>query len=287
MRYCYKSFESEDKINEILNLYREGNSIATVNKITENMYGISRIATLIKKRGLSRDNHEKSLKYSFNENFFDCIDTEEKAYWLGFIYADGYIANAIPGKIHDAFGMALSSVDEAHLEKFKNSLDSTHPIHYYTSAYGTGFSRITFLNQHFVDNLISKGVLRNKSLILTFPSYDIVPKDLIVHFIRGYFDGDGSIKKTGKKRTAAKDPYDVSFLGTKEFLEAIQDELGMHTKLKDTSKHNVNNHEIVFGGYHKALSVLNLLYENASIYLDRKYERYLELKNVRNSRLPQ
>lgn len=108
-------------------------------------------------------------------------------------------------------------------------------------------------------------------MVLTFPSYDIVPKGLILHFIRGYFDGDGSIKKTGKKRTAAKDPYDVSFLGTKEFLEAIQDELGTHTRLKDASKHNVNNYEIVFGGYHKALSVLNLLYDNASIYLECIY----------------
>lgn len=270
-----------------MNLYKHGNSYSTINNLTNRVYGIYQISNFIKAHGQSRNDHEKSLKYSFNIHYFDVIDSEEKAYWLGFIYADGYIVNAIPGKTHDAFGIALSSKDKIHLEKFKYAINSTHPINDYVSAYGTGISRIVFINQCYIDNLISKGVFRNKSLILKYPSYDIVPKKYSIPFIRGYFDGDGSIKRTGKRRTEAKDPYDVSFIGTKEFLIAIQDELGMYSKLRQASKHNTNSYEIVFGGFRKALSVLNVLYNDATIYLDRKYERYLDMLNVQNSRLQQ
>ena len=61
----------------------------------------------------------------------------------------------------------------------------------------------------------------------------------------------------------------------------------MYSKLRQASKHNTNSYEIVFGGFRKALSVLNVLYNDATIYLDRKYERYLDMLNVQNSRLQQ
>lgn len=52
------------------------------------------------------------IKYTFNENIFSIIDNEEKAYWLGFLYADGYLTD------QGLFGCALQEKDKAHLNKF-------------------------------------------------------------------------------------------------------------------------------------------------------------------------
>ena len=76
------------------------------------------------------------------------IDTEEKAYWLGFIYADGYIINSIKGKTSDAFGITLQEKDKGHLEKFKKSINSNHPILTYVSAFNTKIYRIIIYEQN-------------------------------------------------------------------------------------------------------------------------------------------
>lgn len=202
------------------------------------------------------------------------IDTEEKAYWLGFIYADGYIINSIKGKTSDAFGITLQEKDKGHLEKFKKSINSNHPILTYVSAFNTKISRIIIYEQNLINDLIKNGVFRNKSLILKFPSYDIVPKDLIFHFMRGYFDGDGSFKKHGDEG------YDFSVLGTYEFLIEFKNIMGIPNKIKHAKKDSTtNNYEIVFGGMKKVKVFAKKLYENSTIYLDRKYERYIEIIN--------
>src|SRR5699024_9205607 len=133
-------------------------------------------------------------KYKINHNFFDEIDTEEKAYWLGFLYADGCVRED-----RGCFRLGLQARDVRHLEKFRESLDSNHTIKETNKVtnekiyYG---NYIFIHSKKLVKNLVEKGCFENKSLTLKFPSYDIVPKHLIYHFIRGYFDGDGSVSYT-------------------------------------------------------------------------------------------
>jgi hypothetical protein len=272
----------DDLIEEIISDYLEnGKSILQLAKD----YGINhyRIRRMFKKLGVKiRGNSFNSRKYKYNENFFDVIDTEEKAYWLGFIYADGYITKR--GNTYQ-LGIALSRKDKSHLEKFIKSLDSNIVIRNYTNKTvfkeNTEYSRVIISNNHICEQLIKKGCVRRKTDKLIFPSYDIIPKELIHHFIRGYFDGDGCL--TGSlhpKRNVYE--YQIKIVGTMEMLEGIHKHLPIDKKLylrQRFNDRNVNNYTLEIGGKKQVERILEYMYNDATIYLDRKYEKYLEFKN--------
>ena len=138
-----------------------------------------------------RNDKEKNKKYICNNSYFENIDTQEKAYWLGFIYADGYIGK---NNNNGRFGISLSTEDIDHLYKFKESIESSHPINKYrvSSGYkiGAEYCRIIICEEKLVNDLIKQGCVYNKTNILSPPNID---KKLRRHFIRGYMDGDGSI----------------------------------------------------------------------------------------------
>lgn len=271
----YEKIENKKK-EEIIQKYIDGMSIDKLKEIYP-QYGKNNIYRMLKNIGIVRNDSEKSRKYTYNKEYFKIIDNEEKAYWLGFIYADGYIINGIKGKNKDSLGITLSIEDKEHIEKFKKSIDSNHPINIYKTKYGTNSARIVIQDEELVADLIKLGVLRNKSLKLKFPTSDIVNESLIYHFIRGYFDGDGSLKKKGKNIKG----YDFSVLGTIEFLTELKVYLNVNNKIRKCNKNNeVNNYHLTFGGNQKVKHVTKKLYENATIYLNRKYERYKEIENM-------
>lgn len=266
----------ENDKEEIIKKYISGLSLDKLRDIYP-QYGKNRIYRMLKENGVMRNNSEKSRKYTYNKNFFKAIDTEEKAYWLGFIYADGYIVNGINGKNKDALGITLNGKDKGHIDKFKKAIDSNHPIKIYKTKYNSNSARIIIQDEELVEDLIKLGVLRNKSLILKFPATNIVDESLIYHFIRGYFDGDGSFKKKGRKISG----YDFSVLGTIEFLTELRTYLGIDNDIRKCNKNNdSNNYHLTFGGNQKVKQISKLLYKNANIYLDRKYKRYKEIENM-------
>lgn len=224
----------------------------------------------------SRSNKINSKRYDYDENYFKYIDTQEKAYWLGFIYADGYITQR---DNNFQFGLSLGAKDSNHLEKLKVCLKSNHNIHTYKSSGGycneTKYSRLLISSNVFCSHLQNHGVFERKTLILQPPT---LTADLISHFIRGYLDGDGSITRTAGKYG---DVYAMKICGTPAILNYIKDWLENKLQLKVGSfsrrkpEHLVETYEVC--GNLKVLSCLDLLYENATIYLDRKHERYQEL----------
>lgn len=224
-------------------------------------YNICRniISANFKKIGLEPINYQNSIK--FNNTIFDSVDTEEKAYWLGFIAADGYV-----GK-NNEFEIGLSIKDINHLEKFKHFLNHTCDV----KTRSNKTCRISFRNKYFVNRLKSIGIVNNKSLILEFPQ---INNDLIRHFIRGYFDGDGCIHI---RKTVKKNPLLISILGTPMFLNKMRNYLPTINKLY---KNNHSNDTLVYqtSGV-KAMTILNYLYKDSTIFLDRKQELYLAVLN--------
>lgn len=213
--------------------------------------------------------------FNANKNFFEVINTEEKAYWLGFMYADGYITQ-------DYVGIALSTEDIDHLYKFKTALNSNHNIKTYEGS--TTYARLIIKSEKMKNDLIINGCVYNKSLILKFPDSRILPKELIKHFIRGYFDGDGSL-------VLSKGSNNFKICGTMEFLKEVINcfntyipEYRFNEKLYKRKKDNKNNYYISYGGRLKTYTVMRWLYENSTIYLERKYKRYLKLKQSTSSR---
>ena len=211
------------------------------------------------------------LLYKLNVDYFKNIDSEDKAYWLGFLYADGCVTQNKKCLI-----VNLAPIDVGHLEKFINCIQSNHVIRYKD---GNRYVSLLICNKQFVSNLIDKGCVPAKSLILKFPSKDIIPAHLIKHFIRGYFDGDGCFSAIMRKPLNKPNPIlcaEIKFLGTYDMMKHISQELPS------------GNAEIASDGkiykirYHKKeilQSILSYMYDDSTIYLDRKYQKYLDNKN--------
>lgn len=212
-----------------------------------------------------------------NEHFFDCIDTEEKAYWLGFLFADGYLSQPhrmVKGKQKTEYTIevALKAEDKDHLEKFRKAIEAEKEISIsHTNFEGASRCRLGIGSKHMWTILNSYGCTPNKSLTLKFPDIKIF-KDfrLIRHFIRGYIDGDGCLTYC-KKGTWAQ----LRVLGTEHFLTNLQHCLPLEFENALFKKKGANVKELIFNCA-RAYYVEHYLYNNCTIYLERKYNKYLE-----------
>lgn len=217
----------------------------------------------------------RRLKHYFDLNFFEKIDTEEKAYWLGFLYADGGVTTK---NNNYTLSLSLSTKDIEHLEKFKKVLNATNPIRtkpgsgYLPNNYYVAFD---VYSKKLVTDLINVGCYPNKSLTLKFPNTNYFnDSSLIRHFIRGYFDGDGSVFISNEKHWRHKRIFPVihfRFCGTYEMLSEIQKILNIGGTLKH-SKSAHNNYELAYKRRKRAKIFMEYLYKDATIYLDRKYQ---------------
>lgn len=243
------------------------------------MYGLRRpIAHIVKATGLSRNVIEKWLKgnnlwtghkflYSYyDEFFFDQIDTEEKAYWLGFIYADGYISKS------NEVGIELKADDYEHLVKFKNALHAERDVKIYhkNSTFGPQDNcRFTVGSTHMCNILLNYFGSINKTLEGHLPHID---KALEHHLIRGFFDGDGCL--TGYKDDEHLFRPNVGFIGTTETLKYIEEISGFQWGWSKRVETDIDNYQIHCGRVNDCMQFLNYMYEDATVYLDRKFDRY-------------
>lgn len=206
------------------------------------------------------------MRYTYNKDYFKTVDTEEKAYWLGFLFADGSIMRN--KKILTGLALEISNKDLDHLKLFKKHINSDSPI-LYVKHKDINQPRLRLCSKELAIDLGNLGMIPNKSLVLTFPS---LPESLIRHFIRGYFDGDGNlyINKEGKPR--------LSFLGTYNFLKVLSNYLSSKTecnKATITTMGNSNIFRIQYGGKNQVAKITKFLYKNSNISLVRK--RYTDL----------
>ena len=250
------------------------------------IYGLS-IRTIyqnFKKHNLERrTNQENSRVYELNHRFFETIDTEEKAYWLGFMYADGYISKLKNSNTRKV-GLSIGIEDRSHLEKFNKCLESNYPIREYTvgsSGYkiGAKYCRLIIASPDMYGDLVRQGCVEHKTDVLKPPEH--IESHLIRHFIRGYVDGDGSITKANRKHYGYE--YGLNIVGTDDMLTFIANnflENGATTKPLNLEKRKKEQSVsyIRYGGNNNSEILLDYLYKDSKIYLDRKYERYLELK---------
>lgn len=219
----------------------------------------------------SKGNHYR--KYFHAENFFENIDNEKKAYWLGFMFADGYIINRENKYGQDAFGITLAEDSLDILEKFKKDIEASNPINWDNSKKGQRQCKINLTSQKTVNDLIDKGCYKQKSLILEPPKK--VPENLIHHFIRGFFDGDGSIIKYEKTENSTI--FQINITSTYEMVKWIKDYIGMGQIIPE--KRREQTWYFTLGGNQQVIKFYRLLYEDATVWMDRKYNRFQELLN--------
>lgn len=144
----------------IILLHEEGLSYRQI----EEKVGLkaNRIGQILRRNGISTEKKTRIFnhkRYHFNEKFFDKVDTEGKAYWLGFLYADGYVTN------RGVVSLALARKDKEHVVKFASALElDKEPIYYHnTRSY-----RIDVCSKHMADTLNRQGCLQKKIFNPTF-----------------------------------------------------------------------------------------------------------------------
>jgi hypothetical protein len=265
---------------QIKELYIQGMSLNQIKKhLNIGDQVIRKCSLLLKADGINIK--KNGQKYVYNETYFDNIDCEEKAYWLGFMYADGNVGNFPKCEVR----VGLAYKDKEHLEKFRNLLCPEKPIREYkTILNGKEYPCVKFdiPNKYLVESLINKGCVPRKSLILTFPTLEQVPEYLIHHFIRGYFDGDGCIHQVPN----ATNLISFTIVGTEKFLNKIHDIFKENisdytrTKLGHKNKTKDNNHKIYTlnkSGRNCVQEIFNYLYKDATVYLSRKYNTFIEI----------
>lgn len=215
-----------------------------------------------------------SYKYYLNNQYFSSINNEWKSYWLGFLYADGCVRiKDKNNKKLNTLEIGLKASDYNHLQKFLNSIQSNNIIKFRNIKFNNKIyqsCKVVICNEQICKDLIQLGCVPNKSNILTFPSNKQVPQNLIRHFIRGYFDGDGSISiNINKKMTC------LGFVGTADVLNNIQQ---IFIQNLDVSYHKIYrkpNQKAFTLNYSKHSDIekiYNFLYRNCNIYLDRKLQ---------------
>lgn len=224
-------------------------------------------------------------KYKIRENYFDQIDTEDKAYILGLLYADGSVTN-------NKICLSLSGEDSELVYKVRDILyEDERPISVvkFNNPNHKDAYRLNVINKHIVEKLHGYGLHNNKTLILTPPLF--LRQDLLRHFIRGYFDGDGHIGWWWVKQSKQIDKGIGSMKGN--FNMVSTDYMCMWVK-EQFKRIGVNAHIYGNRGKNKTLIVsgnqqikkcLDYMYEDSNLFLQRKYSKYLDfIENLPHNR---
>lgn len=219
--------------------------------------------------------------YKYDRNKFSSICTEEDAYWLGFLYADGYVCESNSSYW---FGVELQYRDIEHLEKLNKFMDSDMHIDTFfkkspCSDNMCKMCKLCFYSKKLFNNLVKCGCVQRKSKIIKMP-FDVVPDGLMRHFIRGYFDGDGScgIYKHSDRKYLMYPSAKIA-CGSRDFVVQLKDYLTLH-EIKCGIVNDNGCYDIFFKGKNNVPKFLDYMYNNSTIYLNRKYKIYKKCLDI-------
>jgi hypothetical protein len=265
-----KEIFSEDKIEHICDLYQQGVSAKSLGL----KYSMSkgRIQNWAEERGFLRNKNDSHRFTHFNQHIFDQIDTEEKAYWLGFLYADAYNSESV-----NTFSLTLAIKDLDHVEKFTRFVDL--PLDQIVTECSNGYhwsSNIKLHSKHVCQQMALLGCPQAKSFIIKYPEWLLSQFDRA--FIRGLFDGDGCLTMRIKTKE-----WKWSLVSTQECCQVIQNKIqqyvGLQINFECISKTNNNTYDMEICGNEQIKKIGDWLWLNADpkMRLERKYQKYLQL----------
>jgi hypothetical protein len=214
---------------------------------------------------LHKELHGKR-QYSLDESAFSCIDTEEKAYFLGLIYADGCV-DIIDRKAYTAYRLRydINNKDIELMHGLLKCLGSEdRPIYHRESKHTIS---IEINSKILVQDLMKQGVVPNKSTLGIFPRG--IQGSLFNHFIRGVFDGDGCISICGKIPRAFISGHPIFCIWVKENLTEL-----LQVKGSVTTRPTYGGWSL--GGRNQVPIFARWLYKNANFYLKRKHDKFIK-----------
>lgn len=267
--YLKKYFSQEDELN-IVNLYANNNSTIQIAK----QYSCDRklITNIIKNNNIKIRSSSDCHKLFSNENVFENIDCHEKAYWLGFLAADGNVSN------HGQLTLQLAEKDLHHLKRFYQFMGGRSKIMKTVSDIEdkrhVGY-RVGFKSTKLTQDLAKYGIVPSKSSILKMP--DNILEQYIPSYILGLVDGDGSFHRYRYKLS-------FSLISSIECCNQVMKILVAKAGVNKINLYKISSPGMAYLRYcgnNNIYKIAKFLYSNnPSVYLERK--RQVVLDNLPN-----
>lgn len=236
-----------------------------------------------KKRGVKSCGCGHLSKTCPDINYFKNINTSEKAYILGLLASDGNIYN-YNNSYYATIRLKYTDVDI--LEKVKKTMNITSKITYQEENVvfpqgNQGIAKMCCLRiygKEIINDLISYGLVPNKTLHLKV-DYKKIPKEFVRDYLRGLWDGDGTFGFYERQNNSHT--YEVHYIGSSEIVNDIKDiilENFPYYKIDTWHAKECNENIFRLGLSRRddCIEFLNFLYKDANIYLDRKYQKYID-----------
>lgn len=249
---------TDEQEKEIAKEYLAGKSARQIARERGLRHHISIVSALDRQRVKQRSPADRNRLYQVNSNAFDKIDNELASYWLGFLYADGTVNKR-------TLTVNLQLKDKVICERLRDFLDSEHPIAILDNSIDNKVYKrasLSITDNYLVKRLKELGIKVDRPMPHKALSY--IPDSLFNHWLRGFFDGDGSAKKK---------PF-ISFCGDYELLTILRQRISEHCntnpELKLVKHSKANLYYLDYCGRVQSLRIAGFMYKDASIWLERK-----------------
>lgn len=235
-------------------------------------------------REMIRQIPSKKQKYDINDYYFDNIRDPEVIYTIGFLYADGCNYDCTD------ISLCLEERDGYILKRINTNIKNEYPVKYVdlSNKHDFGYNyenqyRLSIYNKRIAKVLNILGVTPKKSLTLTFPRW--LHPSMYNHFLRGVYDGDGSIYRYIREKSTPQ--FNLTITSTETFCKSMVDICASYLRILghiyDASCRNGVTKVFTLCGPIPTKKFLDWLYKDATIFLDRKYNRYCDYYNINKS----
>lgn len=247
-------------------------------------FGVNKdvISRLLKRNNIGKLHDHNSLKrkYHLNEDYFNIIDSSEKAYYLGLITADGCIKN------NNLIQLDLCEKDLHILERLNILLETEKPLQFRPAAtknHNNAY-RLIISSQKMAELFISIGCTKRKSFTLNFPKEGVVPDELIKDYIRGFWMGNGTvsvyISKTKRKRVEICLSVVSTVMFCEKLAEIFKSEINVNSSIQNVNNRKTSIRRLIINGNIQCMRLLDWLYKDTTICQDRKFINYLQIKRL-------
>jgi hypothetical protein len=267
---------------EWIELYKGGMGCVEISRLYN--CAASSVSVVTEKYGIRRSRKEAHQlahvqKYGEADNYFDNIDTEEKAYYLGYIVADGCIFER-KSNGEKALSIFLQVTDGYIIERLGSILRRNVLVR---PPKGKDKEQrgLRVTSAHIYDTLRSYGITERKSYDNHEATvFNHIPPDLMSHFLRGLIDGDGCIIAIRGRRDRRRDSGRISLCGNRSDMQGVADIFTSIGCRSAKVRKRLNIYGVTWGSMTDLRNIIHYLYDNATIYLDRKKRVAEEILSV-------
>jgi hypothetical protein len=237
---------------------------------------VKTVFAILKRNNIkSRTLSESAMKYTCQDDFFNVINTEKKAYWLGVLFADGNITK----KASKSGQIIFSSKDKEWVKLFLSDVGSNNsPNCEYQRVYKKYIWKAQITSAQMYNDLNNLGCTPTKTKTIRIP---ILEDELIHHFIRGYFDGDGTV---GVYKNLKNNDWKIlksGFCsGSQEFIIDLLKILPVKNKtIKESNECYITQHSL-----QDTLNLFKYMYKDYITCLERKRQVFINYLDTYKAR---